>query len=231
MKMLLRSCRALAALVALAAPAPCLADFAITYDFSGLTGNEPGAPVDAATLPPGVTASDITRGPGLIPEMGDHSLNSRDWKDSTGGMYYEFTVTPAAGTPLDLSQLAYTDRRSTTGPANFTLAFSLDGFATSNVIGGYTLTDQANYRETFDLSGIADLQNPTSPVTFRIFGSGARQRIGTYRLGIAEGWPNANLPANLVLTGGTAVPEPASMLLVGLGAIGMAVVAARRRAA
>jgi hypothetical protein len=192
----------------------------IVYDFTGQPGTEVAVAPTAQV--PGVMASLLARSPSLVPnaESGMDSINSNNWTSGPAADFYIFSLTPAAGSPLSLSALDYTDRRSATGPTSFQVSFSLGGSATFTPIGSYTLTDTANHRESFDLASFAALQNATTTVTFHVAGANSTNVLGTYRLGRAIGEPNQGLPANLVVTTATtAVPGPTSVILLGLGGV------------
>lgn len=211
-------------LVALSLPtAAFAAPFTATYTFTGSPGNQASEPVDAN--PVGALFSAITRGPGVVASAGIDSINSSGW--TTGAAidvndYYEFTITPSANFALDVTELAFTFRRSATGPRSFEVRNSLDGFA--DAFWNIELGDSAqNFRVTssnpFGYNGSLDL---TTPVTFRIYGFRAEAEGGTFRLGIANGEVNDDLPANLEVGGQLdPVPEPATLLLIGAGLTAM----------
>lgn len=211
-----RSALAAAFAAALCIPALAFAaPFTATYTFTGSPGNQASEPVDAN--PVGALFSAITRGPGIAAVAGMHSINSDGW--TTGATidvndYYELTITPAANFELDLTSLDLTFRRSATGPREFELRSSLNGFATP-VAGASILDETSNHRLGFGLFGFVDL---TSAVTFRIYAFAAEAAGGTFRLGIALGDIGDSLPANLEIGGNLdAVPEPATLILIGAG--------------
>src|SRR4051812_48028051 len=87
---------------------------------------------------------------------------------------------PARGRPGP-----FTARRSPTGPLGLEVRASLDDFATSEVIALQALSDETiNFGVTIGLVGFSFLQGVTDDVTFRIFGFGAEQSVGTFRSGI-----------------------------------------------
>lgn len=223
-----------AAVLIVAAPAFARANFVATYSFTGLAGDE--ASVAPESQPAGVTLSDITRGSGLNPFAGDNSINSDHWTTATTpdpDDYYQFTVTPS--TPTDLTSLAFTARRSPIdGPTGVEVAYSLNNFAASTVVALFALApdSDANFREMIGLAGNADLQGLTTTATFRIYAFGAGGADGTFRLGIDKDSAGSDLPANLVLTSGIqSVPEPAGVVLLGIGLVGMVIAGRVRKVA
>lgn len=220
---------ALCATFAVAAPVQA-ASFTAVYTFDGSPGNQASEPVDAN--PVGAVFGPILRGPGLVPETGLNSINSSGWTTAAApdllNDFYEFTVTPAPGFLLDLTGLDYSFRRSGAGPLSFDVRHSADGFASalfSFTVGDTTINTRLS--SSFVVPALTDL---TSPVTFRIYGYGAEDTAGTFRLGLSTAEANPQgLPANLVVRGdltAAQVPEPATAALLALGAVGTA--AARR---
>jgi hypothetical protein len=208
-------------IVLLLSPSSVLAGpITVTYTFTGSPGNQASEAVDAQ--PVGAMFSDIVRGPGISPENGVNSINSFGWT-SAGTIdvndYYAFTVTPLPGFAVSLDQVAFTERRSPQGILTFDLRSSLDGF--TGVLYTFTTPDNdSNRRHTVPLDSTFD--DLTSAVTFSLFGYASQAVLGTWRLGVSNSDAGAGLPANLQVTGDiTAVPEPATMLFVGGGVLGL----------
>ena len=225
--------RALAAgffALSLISATPALA-LSVTYTFTGSTGHQTSEPVDSQPID--ATLSDITRGAGVIANAGANSINSRGWTTAATidlADYYQFTITPDAGVTMDLTALTFTERRSATGVGAFQVRTSLDSFA-SPIFTFDVPDNDANRRHTIALG--AAFEDLFNPVTFRIFGYEAEGSLGTWRLGIDVGSTGASLhPSNLELLGyvGVAqVPQPASVILMGTGLLGIVTIAWRRR--
>ena len=118
-------------------------------------------------------------------------------------------ITPDAGYEFALDTLAWTMRRSATGPVSFQWRSSLDAFATP--FATFSLPDTtANVRLTVSSLGtlFADL---VSPVTFRLYGFAAEGPLGTFRLGISSSDAGSPLPDNLTVTGDLSPRSPSPL--------------------
>jgi hypothetical protein len=85
---------------------------------------------------------------------------------------YEFTLS-ASGT-VTPTQIVVTTYRSSTGPQNFALYSSVDGYTTALVTGSIGTSDST---ETITVSGVS-----AASVTFKIAACNAGSAGGTFRL-------------------------------------------------
>ncbi len=206
-----------------------------TYTFTGSPGDQASEAVDAN--PACATFGDIARGAGVTAGTAANSISSTGWTttatiDLTD--YYGFTITPTVGQTLNLTSLAFSERRSATGIGTIGVRSSLDGFAAN--IATITVPDDVLVRRQTINFGAA-FTGITNAITIRIYGYAAEQAAGTWRLGTSGGTDNPNnFPANLQVSGsitsGTVVPEANTFALIApaLGVLG-AVVARRRKLA
>jgi hypothetical protein len=204
-----------ATLTALLVSAPLHAQLA-TYNFSGLSGTPSSVAGVAAA---GLTASSLTRGPGLtaasgVGRFGAASFTTASSIDTTD--YFTFTLTPSAGQILNVTDLAFSERRSATGIRNIAVRSSLDNFSTSLALFSVP-DDTLTRRQSFSLGG--DFAHVTNPLEFRIYGYGAEAASGTWGLGINAGADNPNgHAANLIVSGAAySAPEPSTGALGALG--------------
>ena len=128
---------------------------------------------------------------------------------SGGSGYYEITITPAAGYTIDLTNLDFGNRSTSTGPKAYALRTSLDSFA-SDVFTGTLLSDGVwTYK---DNSVSLSSTTPGEAVTLRLYM-----------------YNGAGNPGNNTINGRiddvtmtiTAVPETSAALLGALGVLGM----------
>lgn len=139
------------------------------YDFSGAPGDQLSTP--ASWTATGVTALAIHRGPGLEALVGAGLMNSRAW--ATGEIdrefdFFEWTIVPSSGATLDIDQIAFGERRNSSGVRWFALRSSLNNF-TSDVLPSVEVPDDTELRNhTLTLGSAFDAI--TAPITFRLYG-------------------------------------------------------------
>ena len=173
-----------------------------------------------------------------------HSFSSTNF---AMGDYYQFTLSTTGLTGL---YSTFGMSRSGTGPATFSLEYSIDGtnFTTVTDVADSTGTvpagtafavnsspsfsaTPANYRAadeyTADLTGITALNNQAT-VTFRLFATVAGASAGTARVDDF----NISTGGFVFPASAAAVPEPSTFAAMALGGLGaMTMLRARRRTA
>lgn len=138
----------------------------------------------------------------------------------TDADYFEFAITVASGSTMNLSSLSFDHLGSTTTgtplpyESSLSLFSSIDGFTAANVLGTSTETMTTNVgaastflaTENVSLSA-PSFQNLTGTTTFRIYGyDNQNDNNDILRLD------------NIILEGTvTSIPEPSSTALLGLG--------------
>lgn len=145
----------------------------------------------ATTTPTNGTVSVATWSIGAISYTAGNTSVTTDKAISTTGFnsatlntakYFEFTITPNSNYAMSLSTISFFEQKSGTGPSNWVLRSSLDGYA-SNLNGASAGTTSASFSATpqsIDLG--LELQNITTAVTFRLYAYGATSSSGTWRL-------------------------------------------------
>jgi len=110
----------------------------LDYDLSGVP-NAVVTTVAPTTVAPGLVATDLTRGSGVVAKNLTRGFSSNDWATTTASRqnaidtneYYQFGFTVAPGATVSLQQLDVALRRSAiAAPMNYEWQYSLDGFAT-----------------------------------------------------------------------------------------------------
>lgn len=207
------------------------ADVILAWDMQGVNTN---APVSASSVGADVSTdsglNSLSRN-GLTYASAGNSYNSSAWNITStfneADDYLSFRVQATSGFTLQLETLQYVVNGSNTGPGTGRWGYSIDG-------GAFTLQD--TFSIPFTLPGslqtwdFADI-NTAEEVEFRFWAYGATsvngsasQAGGTVRIGNISG-------NDLVLNGTIAVvPEPASVGLMGLGALGLWAFGRRRKA-
>jgi hypothetical protein len=171
-----------------------------TWDFEGDVAS-------ASTVAPNASAGDAVFGPGNGPAsfpVGNSTtdaFSANDW--STGGTtanrYIEFSLTADPGFELNITGITFDERRSGTGPREFTVISSTDpSFVPNSVYGGsldQAIPDDTEWRtQTF-----TETDNGATIYIFRIFGKQAEGSSGTWRFDNVS--INGTVTPNPCLTG------------------------------
>lgn len=205
--------------------------FNVLYNLAGQPGNQATQPATASSVPAGLSAGDLKRGPGLGVASGANGFAANGF--TTGGLasddYFSVILSPLSGRTLTLSSLSFSERRSLTGVHDFALRSSLDSFA-GDLLQVTVPDDSLTRRHTYSFSGA--FSQLLAPVELRLYGYHAESGAGTWRLGVnatSADNPN-NLPPDLRIAGilgnktSAAAPEPGvlPLFLVGLAGLGTA---------
>jgi hypothetical protein len=147
--------------------------------------------------------------------VGNGSLESFSASDWSTGDYFQFQVSTTGHSGITVS---FDQTRSMTGPTAFKLAYSTDNATyvdfysyTVNQITWSSATFNAGSHFTVDLTSVSALNN-ASNVYFRLIsttGGGGTSRVDNFTV--------------------ESVPEPTTLTLFGVGAIGLIGAATRRR--
>ncbi len=187
----------------------------------------------------GINAASLTLGSGVTAAANGNRFGGSGWFNTgdsspstianaiSGDDFIQFIVSPTAGNQFTATSFDFIWDRSGTGPSSVALFSSVDSF--TNSLGTLTgLTSGGASTTTLrsiSISGISDISTST---TFRLYGFGATATGGTGGFDTATG----STVNNVILNGSvSAVPEPTSMVLVGLMGVAGVAVRARRRLA
>ena len=163
--------------------------FNVTYTFTGSPGNQVSEAVDANPI--GALFSDLTRGPGIVPAAGVDSMNSSGW---------------TTGSSLDPERLLRVDHHAACRfrARSHRIRYQLPALGNRTAqrrraeqprcFGAFRFLvtvgdDTANHGAGVGPSvvGIWDVDDITTPVTFRIYGYDAEGASGELRLGVKAG--------------------------------------------
>lgn len=194
-----------------------------TWDLTDAPGNQAATPATADAAH--VHGLPLTRGAGVTPAAGVHSLGATGWDDLDPGDWFSFGFSVDPGWRIDLTELRIATRASATGPANVELRSSLDGFAAR--IGAITNGSTGATNATLDLRALTDV---TGTFELRVFaadvasagggvvGSQGSLRITRFTVG------SATFPVELrgvVESGGLGDPSCASATANSTGRVGV----------
>lgn len=199
----------------------------VSWTFTGLTGFGP-ATLNGTPAAGGITAT-LSRGPGLTTEgsgvnvsYGGNGISTTSLENSVAqGDYFVFNIQAAEGTTFSLDSIdAYSIIRNPTTGANLLMywQYSADGgaFTTLSTPGlGLPIGSSGGGKPAISLSSIPALQDVSS-VQFRLgfYGNGS---VPTSTTGV---FLRNNSSGGFSLSG-SAVPEPSSFLLLGLGSVAL----------
>jgi hypothetical protein len=165
-----------------------------------ITGTDPGMNagnyIASQVVIGNISVSGISKGAGINGNPGSNRYNANNWNSAGIDLtkYFSFTLTPNSGYKINFTSLVYSSQASPSGPLNFGIRSSVDGFAANiampPVAGG-----------TISFSDVA-FQNVNTAITFRVYAWGASQNTGTFSIndftfnGIVG--PDCVLPSNPV---------------------------------
>ncbi len=155
-------------------PEPVPPGLLVLYDFDGETNA------------PSTTAQNLTASL-FVPNDGraisypagnpGESISATGW--DVADRYWEFSVTVDGGYEMSVTELSFDENASGTGPTNWFLRSSADGFA-SDLATGDVDTNWNTEDVPLSLEGI------TGSIEFRIYGAGASGAAGTWRIDNVE---------------------------------------------
>lgn len=227
---LVRGLRVIAAATLLTSGLAAVADAAVLvkYEFTG--GTQAPTYVDS-----NVSASDFTPSNGLKKDLSftDSGAEARGWNtkdrdeavtkaNGNNATFWEFTVTAEPGLAFNLESIKLTQSSGTEGPTNFSIGL-FDGSKTNWISN--SISTAGGLELTVALVPDVSLTGLTSAI-IRIAAWGAANN------GVPSShWTVDDIQVNGDVVAATSVvPEPASFALLSIGTLGLAGVAARRRA-
>jgi hypothetical protein len=194
------------------------ADLLLAFDFRTYLGTETqgtNTSADANIQTPAY----IVRGAGISGSANADRFNGTGWDGYTdadnalaGGNYFEFSITPASGYYMSITQVFFQVQRSNTGASNLVLRASFDSYANNLAAPLIDFAgNNATVSYTANTSATSQLQNVSGTMTFRVIG-------WTGATGGSMGFEGPG--DDIVIYGTTvAIPEPTTALMVALGAL------------
>lgn len=121
-----------------------------------------------------LSATGIGRGSGLTGASAANRYSASGWNTTAldANDYFEWTLSPLGGNEIDLVNVIYTGQVSGTGPTNYALRSSVDGY-TANIGSPVTTVNQISL-------SAPEFQNISTPITFRLYAWGGTG--GTYSI-------------------------------------------------
>lgn len=196
---------------------PCAAQqFNVHYTFTGASGSQVTTLPLSSSVPDLLTISGLTRGSGITTVSGAGSMAAGSWTTSVfdPNDYFTVNLSSSFGYRVRLDSIAFSERRSLTGPHGMSIRTSKDNFD-ADIFNAVLPDDTKVRRHDVATSGIwASLDEP---LEIRWYGNSAESSNGTWRLGGSSSTAEnpGSITTDLVLSGwmepnAVVAPEPSS---------------------
>ena len=154
----------------------------IRFSFTGATGTPVTFPADAQPVNGSIT--DFSRN-GVTAITSTDNFGASAWNVASIDLnrYFSFTISANTGFVLNLTSFELDEIRSGTGPTQWVLRSSQDGFATD--LGTYTNTGTTLLTNRV-IALDENFYNVAGSIEFRIYGFGASSAAGTWRVDNVE---------------------------------------------
>ncbi|WP_165074901.1 PEP-CTERM sorting domain-containing protein [Paludisphaera rhizosphaerae] len=222
---------AVVCLAAAFAPGRAWADPIVAYELLGQPGNQ--ATFSPTTTATGVAGLDMTRGSGLTTTTAANTFTSTGWNSLDPSIdYVQFGFNVDSGYVASVDQFYIATRTSATGPGSVNVNISVDGGAfTTFATLTQTTNDYVNTLLNLNLTVYSSLVirfvvNLSNPVAANggAIGSGGTFRISDYYDSSTQVYTATSFTGSVTAT---AVPEPSSIVLLGLAPLGVLALRAR----
>jgi endonuclease/exonuclease/phosphatase family metal-dependent hydrolase len=179
----------------------------VEWNFTGAPGNQ--LLTSGNALAPGIQARDFVRGSGVNPSNAANSISANGW-NAGEDRFFSFGFTIAPDKLVDLKTLQIGSTSSNTGPRDFALVYSGDGFTRSIATWQHT---GSFVNQVIDLS---ELQNLSGNVEFRIIPTSTVSANGGTIASTGTARVTNFFPGGLPVTFNGLVKESAGVLIPSL---------------